>query len=95
MVWDYGTYENIKKRDGKLVPMKQCLENGQIEVLLKGHKLQGGYALIKTMLGIKGDNWLLIKMRDDKADARRNPVSTQNKSALTDRTMQEIKKANF
>ncbi len=93
MVWDYGTYKNIKVKDGKLVPMKQCLKNGQIEVWLDGHKLKGGYALIKTKFGGSGDNWLLVKMRDDEADARRNPVSTQNKSALTDRTMTEIKKA--
>ncbi|MBT4855533.1 DNA ligase [bacterium] len=93
MVWDYGIYKNIKVKDGKLVPMKQCLKNGQIEVWLDGHKLKGGYALIKTKFGSSGDNWLLVKMRDDEADARRNPVSTQNKSALTDRTMTEIKKA--
>jgi DNA ligase D-like protein (predicted 3'-phosphoesterase) len=76
MVWDYGTYKNIKEKDGKIVPMKQCLKNGQIEVWLKGHKLSGGYALVKTKLGGKGDNWLLVKMRDDEASARRNPVST-------------------
>ncbi|HJM68343.1 MAG TPA: DNA polymerase ligase N-terminal domain-containing protein [Candidatus Babeliales bacterium] len=94
MVWDYGTYENIKEKDGKLVPIKQCLKDGQIEVWLEGHKLQGGYALIKTKLGAKGDNWLLIKMRDGKADARRNPVKTQDKSVLTDRTISQIKKAS-
>ena len=88
MVWDYGTYKNIKKKNGKLVPMEQCLKNGQIEVWLEGKKLRGGYVLI--LLKKEKDQWLLKKMYDDEADARRNPVSTQNRSALTDRTMREI-----
>jgi len=90
MVWDIGKYKNIKKKDGKLVPMKQCLKNGQIEIWLEGQKLQGGYALIK--MKHRKDLWLLIKMNDEHADARRNPVNTQNKSVLTGRTMNQIKK---
>jgi DNA ligase D-like protein (predicted 3'-phosphoesterase) len=90
MVWDYGTYKNIKKKGDKLVPMEQCLKNGQIEVWLYGKKLQGGYVL--HLFKKDEDAWLLIKMKDDKADARRNPTSTENKSALTNRTMTEIKR---
>lgn len=41
---------------------------------------------------MRGDprNWLLVKMKDDEADARRNPVSTEPRSVLTDRTLEEI-----
>jgi DNA ligase D-like protein (predicted 3'-phosphoesterase) len=85
MVWDIGTYRNIKMDDGALVSMKECLRRGTIEIFLKGKKLQGGFALIKTARG-----WLLIKMRDEYASARKNPVTTQNKSALTERTMRQI-----
>ena len=35
--------------------------------------------------------WLLVKMRDEEADARRNPVSTQTKSVLTGRTLKQIR----
>lgn len=91
MIWDIGTYENIKMNDdGELVPMGQCLKRGRIEVFLTGEKLQGGYAFIKTALS-GNDQWLMIKMRDAYADARRNPVSTEQKSAVTNRTMTEIK----
>lgn len=91
MVWDIGTYRNIKTDDdGKLVPMTKCLKEGRIEVFLEGKKLEGGYALIKTHLKA-GEQWLLIKMRDEYASARRNPVNTEKTSALTDRTMTEIR----
>lgn len=88
MVWDKGRYRNIKKKNGKLVPMNECLRNGRIEVWLEGQKLQGGYALIE-MAG-KKNQWLLIKMKDEYAQARGNPVRTKTKSVLTGRTMRQI-----
>lgn len=35
-----------------------------------------------------------MKMKDDEADARRNPVSTEPKSVLSDRSMKEIEKTS-
>lgn len=91
MVWDIGIYRNIKKRKGKFVPMKQCVKDGTIEIFLEGKKLYGAYALVLT--GKPDDQrWLLIKMCDEYADARKNPVSSQPKSALTGRTMKQIEK---
>ena len=75
----------------KNVSMTQALDNGQVEVRLQGKKLKGGYALVRTDSG-KKERWLLIKMKDDEADARRNPTSTEPKSALTGRTLKEIAK---
>ncbi|MFH0898132.1 MAG: DNA polymerase ligase N-terminal domain-containing protein [bacterium] len=46
MIWDKGTYKNIKGKDGKSVPIKTCISRGQIEIWLEGKKLKGGYALI-------------------------------------------------
>lgn len=88
MIWDKGTYQNLKKYDDTTVPIEKCYENGRIEISLDGEKISGGYALIqaKKMDG----NWLLVKMDDDEADARRNPVSTEKKSAETGRTLKEI-----
>jgi bifunctional non-homologous end joining protein LigD len=62
MMWDKGTYKNIKTHDGKMVPMEECLKNGTIEVWLEGTKLQGGYAFVR-MQG-KKEQWLMIKMKD-------------------------------
>ena len=89
MIWEAGRYENIKEADGRKVPVEQCYKNGQIEVWLHGQKVSGGYVLLK-MDGRGRGNWLLIKMKDDEADARRNPVSTENQSVKTGRTMDEI-----
>lgn len=86
MIWDYGTYKNLKAKT-----MTACLKEGRIEVELRGEKLQGGFALVHThMPGVGGKQWLLIKLDDEAASARKNPVSTQKKSAKTGRTMREI-----
>ncbi|WP_127844731.1 DNA polymerase ligase N-terminal domain-containing protein [Psychroflexus aestuariivivens] len=93
MIWDKGTFENIKKDDnGNLISLKKSYENGTVEVNLKGEKIKGGYALVEMESGDMEGNWLLIKMDDDKADARRNPTSTENKSVESGRTLNEIEK---
>jgi len=89
MVWDRGTYQNIKQKDGQLIPFRQCLENGTIEIFLYGEKIEGGYALVR-MGDAHSNQWLLIKMRDEYASARKNPVNTKNKSVKTGRTMTQI-----
>ncbi len=89
LVWDRGTYRNLRAEDDEPVSMAEALRDGRVAVWLEGEKLRGGYALIRTG---KGDDnrWLLIKMKDEEADARRNPVSTQPESVLTGRTLEEI-----
>lgn len=92
MVWDNGYYRNLrseKEDDG--AAMKQSYDEGKIEVWLEGKKLKGGYALIRTSSG-SNERWLLIKMDDQEADARRKPTSTENESVLSGRTLEEIKK---
>jgi hypothetical protein len=67
------------------------LDQGKVEVNLAGKKIRGGYALFRT--GKKQDRrWLLIKMKDEQADARRNPSSTQPESVVSGRTLQEIER---
>lgn len=92
LVWDRGTYRNLKTDDdGAEVPMARTVEDGQVEVWLDGDKISGGYALVRTGSGGGDDErWLLIKMDDDGADARRNPTSTEPRSVLTGRTLDEV-----
>ncbi|MBD3237999.1 MAG: DNA ligase [Candidatus Eisenbacteria bacterium] len=91
IVWDHGPYRNENRdRDGKQISLEQALRRGRIELWLDGQKLQGGYALVRTRMGGKKKNWLLIKMKDEKADARRSPVSSQPKSVLSDRTVKQV-----
>jgi DNA ligase D-like protein (predicted 3'-phosphoesterase) len=91
LLWDKGRYTNLReKKEGDKTSMEESLKDGKIEIYLKGKKLKGGYALIRTERG-KGERWLLVKMKDKKADARRNPVNTEKKSVLSGRTLKEIK----
>lgn len=93
MIWDKGTFKNIKKdKDGNSINLKKAYEMGTLEFELEGDKLAGGYALIKMKSGNMKGNWLLVKMKDDKADARRNPVNTETKSVVSNRTMNQIAK---
>ncbi len=92
MVWDRGSYENIKKDDNsesKSKSIAQQLKDGHVTIKLNGYKLTGGFALIRTGQG-KDSRWLLIKMDDDAADARRNPVSTEPNSVKSGRSLDEI-----
>lgn len=88
-VWDTGPYENISEKDGQPIEPEAALAKGHLSVRLFGKKLKGGYTLVR--MGDDEDaDWLLIKMRDDEADARRNPVSTEPESVLSGRTLEEI-----
>jgi len=89
LVWDRGIYENITEKDGKITPMAEALEQGHALIWLHGKKVSGGYALQRIGKG-KEVRWLLVKMDDKEADARRNPVSTEPKSVLSRRTIEQI-----
>ena len=89
LVWDIGTYRNLGEKSGSAVSMEDALEQGHVAVWLEGRKLRGGYTLVRTAAG--GERrWLLIKMDDEEADRRRNPVSTEPESVLSGRTIEEI-----
>lgn len=91
IVWDTGPYENITEKEDGLRPLGEALDSGHALVRLQGKKLRGGYALQR--IDSDKDQWLLIKMDDDEADARRRPVSTEPRSVLTDRTVAEVGEA--
>jgi DNA ligase D-like protein (predicted 3'-phosphoesterase) len=90
IVWDAGTYRNLQADKGDPTDMATSLENGHIEVWLEGEKIRGGYAIVHAKTGGDENNWLLIKMDDEAADARRNPASTQHQSVLSGRTVEEV-----
>jgi DNA ligase D-like protein (predicted 3'-phosphoesterase) len=89
LVWDRGPYDNITEKGGETLPMAKAIKQGHVLIRLHGKKLTGGYALQRTGSG-EDARWLLVKMDDDEADARRNPVSSQPKSVLSGRTIEEI-----
>ena len=85
IVWDTGTYRMVHADETPA----EARERGQLSVWLEGEKLRGGYTLRRTRDGEK-PQWLLVKRRDEAADARRNPVSTQPESVLSGRTVEDV-----
>lgn len=88
IVWDAGTYGNLTTDDdGRDVPVADAIADGHVSVWLEGRKLRGGYALTR----FRGEHdWLLVKMDDEAADARRSPTSTEPESVLTGRTLEQV-----
>jgi DNA ligase D-like protein (predicted 3'-phosphoesterase) len=84
IVWDRGAYENLRDE-----PMAEALDKGHASFWLEGEKLRGGWSLRRT----GGRQWLLVKRRDEEADARRRPTSTQARSVVSGRTIEEVREA--
>jgi DNA ligase D-like protein (predicted 3'-phosphoesterase) len=85
IVWDRGDYRNLRDES-----MEEALGLGHLSFWLEGEKLRGGWSLRR----IGGRRWLLVKRRDEEADARRNPVSTQRESVVSGRTIEEVGEAD-
>lgn len=91
IVWDIGTYRNIKEKNGKEVPMEQTVENGRIAIWLEGKKLRGGYALTRFKKE-PDESWLLIKMDDECADPSTDLTTEQPESAISGRTIEDLRR---
>jgi DNA ligase D-like protein (predicted 3'-phosphoesterase) len=89
IVWDAGTYRNRTEQHGKPVPVERAVADGHVTVWLEGRKLRGGFALTRIGKG-KRERWLLVKMADEQADARRKPVKTQPESVVSGRTVEQV-----
>jgi bifunctional non-homologous end joining protein LigD len=100
MVWDAGTWEPLSPVpvNGEYIPGTEkeaaaMLAKGDLKFRLKGKRLKGDFALvhIKGRSGSKGNEWLLIKKKDDYViagfDINEDAYDT---SILTNRTMAQI-----
>ena len=88
MLWDRGTYELLDAE----VPATAQLERGDFKFRLSGEKLRGDFALVhmKPRPGRgKGNEWLLIKKRDQFAQPGWN-VEEHAWSVLSGRSQEEI-----
>jgi bifunctional non-homologous end joining protein LigD len=98
MVWDAGTWEPLSPVPvkGEYVPGTEkeaaaMLAKGDLKFRLKGKRLKGDFALvhIKGRSGSKGNEWLLIKKKDDHVVAGFD-IDAYDTSILTNRTMAQI-----
>src|SRR5947208_3614696 len=63
MLWDRGTFELL----GDL-PAKAQIDRGDLKFRLHGHKLKGEFAIVLMKGRGKGNEWLLLKKKDEFAD---------------------------
>jgi len=98
MVWDAGTWEPLSPVpvNGEYVPGTEkeaaaMLAKGDLKFRLKGKRLSGDFALvhIKGRADSKGNEWLLIKKKDDSVVAGFD-IDAYDTSILTGRTMAQI-----
>jgi bifunctional non-homologous end joining protein LigD len=62
LIWDRGTFEPSSERP------EASLTLGRISFRLTGGKLKGGFTLMRLKKGAKGNEWLLIKKKDEHAE---------------------------
>jgi bifunctional non-homologous end joining protein LigD len=79
MVWDWGGVRWLGE------DVDEMLKRGDLKVELYGRKLKGAFAVVG---GRTSKDWLLIKKRDE--GASEDPVSDQDRSVLSGRSMEEI-----
>lgn len=82
IVWDAGEYRDLDEAGS----LADALRAGHARFWLEGRKLRGGWSLQR----MRDRDWLLIKRRDEGADARRRPTSTQPESVLSGRTVEQV-----
>jgi bifunctional non-homologous end joining protein LigD len=84
MLWDEGLWEPYQN-------VEEGLRSGALKFVLKGRRLKGKWALVrlKPKGDETGDNWLLLKERDEYAKPLEG-ISEFTTSIRTGRTMTEI-----
>jgi bifunctional non-homologous end joining protein LigD len=84
MLWDRGTFDLLGDVDG----LAQ-IARGDLKFRLHGEKLNGDFALVHMKTRGKGNEWLIIKKRDEFAREGWD-VESHAHSVLSGRTQEEI-----
>ena len=84
MLWDKGSYEVLDE-----LPAQQQLDRGDFKFALHGTKLNGAFAIVHMKHAGKGNEWLLIKKKDEFAVPGYD-INEYGWSVATRRTQDEI-----
>jgi len=89
MLWDRGTYE--PEAGGGEQALREGYARGDLKIIPHGKRLQGGWVLVRMRRGeSERAQWLLIKHRDENADAAYDVTAEVDTSVTTGRTMEQI-----
>ncbi|HSA88686.1 MAG TPA: DNA ligase D, partial [Burkholderiales bacterium] len=91
IVWDCGVYSPDEEglwldRERAEAQVRKGLEKGKLSILLRGEKVKGSFALVRTS---RGKDWLLIKHKD--RFASKDDVAARNRSVLSGIAVDEMK----
>jgi DNA ligase D-like protein (predicted 3'-phosphoesterase) len=89
IVWDRGTYRSLSGAPEAPVPMADALAAGHAAFWLEGAKLVGGWALTRVAASPR-ERWIVVKMRDERADPARDVVRERPESVVSGRTIAEL-----
>lgn len=84
MLWDRGTFDQLGSGTAD-----EQIARGDVKIRLHGEKIKGEFALVLMKGRGKGNEWLLIKKRDDFADENFD-IEALAYSVKTGRTQEEI-----
>jgi bifunctional non-homologous end joining protein LigD len=90
IVWDSGTYEPAEKKTTREEQERVLLRDyhkGTLHIILKGKKLKGEFALVKTQ-GREDNAWLLIKKKD--RYSKSIDITQKDKSVISHKTIEQI-----
>jgi bifunctional non-homologous end joining protein LigD len=85
MLWDRGTFDLL----GEGVPAEEQIKRGDLKFRLHGEKLNGDFALVLMKGRGKGNEWLIIKKKDEFA-APGWDIENYAYSVLSGRSQEEI-----
>ena len=89
MLWDRGTFE--PEGGGGEDAVRDGYERGDLKIVMHGKRMFGGWVLVRMRRDDAGRaQWLLIKHRDEFADADVDVTEVATTSVVTGRTMEQI-----
>ena len=99
IVWDNGTY--TPDEDGELnwgdpdrgqARMREGLAEGKLSFTMRGKKLRGSFTLVKIKKS-EGDDWLLIKHRDEYASER--DILEEDRSVISGLSIKDLQEGRM
>ncbi len=84
MLWDAGTYELMGEGTAE-----EQIERGDFKFKLSGRKLKGNFGLVRLKNAEKGNEWLMLKKKDEAAQADWD-IEQHAWSVKSGRTQEEI-----